>query len=183
MCIKELNVHYLIYFCLLPHILCATLCLVYLLCRIRCCFFLFFFLKYNLQKPTFNNRTAALCVCHLQTAKCHLLAFAFAGIWTCMRQQRVSWKKLAGRSSQALLDVVSRLDQGPGSSGKSQKFQEDPKARRKRLYRLASEEKPSFPFQQKNFYMQVMENKEIVKILSLLSTCTQSVKLVNFIYL
>lgn len=44
------------------------------------------------------------------------------------------------------------------------------------MYRFHSEEKPAFPFQEKNFYSHVMENKEVVKTLSLLSTCIQDIK-------
>lgn len=56
--------------------------------------------------------------------------------------------------------------------------EEDFRARRRKLYRLLTEEKPTFPMQQRNFYNYVMENKEVVKTLSLLSTCTQEMKLV-----
>ena len=91
---------------------------------------------------------------------------------TCTKQ-RGGWRKLASPQTQALVDVVARLDQGPVRGA------EDPKARRRRLYRLASEERPAFPVQQKNFYNHVMENKEVMKMLSLLSTCTQNIKLVR----
>ena len=60
------------------------------------------------------------------------------------------------------------------------------KIKRKKYYRLESEEKPVFPFQQKNFYNHIMENKEIIKTLTHLSMCTQNVKSVNikyFVYL
>nr|CAD7258975.1 unnamed protein product [Timema shepardi] len=87
------------------------------------------------------------------------------------KQRLPGWKKLAGRQSQALLDVVSRLEQGAARGV------EDARARRRRLYRLASEQRPSFPTQQRNFYSFVMENKEVMKTLSLLSTCTQDIKL------
>lgn len=53
---------------------------------------------------------------------------------------------------------------------------ETSKERRRRLYRFRSEEKSTFPLQEKNFYNHVMENKEVVKTLSLLSTCTQEIK-------
>lgn len=53
---------------------------------------------------------------------------------------------------------------------------EDPRTRRRRLYKLASEPKPKFPFQPRNFYSQVIENKEVMKTLSLLSTCTNQIK-------
>ena len=88
-------------------------------------------------------------------------------------KQRGGWRKLASPQTQALVDVVARLEQGPIRGA------EDAKARRRRLYRLATEERPAFPVQQKNFYNHVMENKEIMKMLSLLSTCTQDIKLVR----
>ncbi|XP_039763737.1 dynein heavy chain 5, axonemal [Pararge aegeria] len=59
---------------------------------------------------------------------------------------------------------------------KSMKMVEAARQRRKKYYRLESEEKPVFPFQQKNFYNHIMENKEIVKTLTLLSMCTSHVK-------
>jgi dynein heavy chain len=80
---------------------------------------------------------------------------------------------VAGPQTQTLADMLTRLEQGPLHTN------EDPKARRRRLFRLASEERPAFPMQQKNFYGHVMENKEVVKMLSLLSTCTQDIKLVR----
>ncbi|GJQ67798.1 hypothetical protein Trydic_g16579 [Trypoxylus dichotomus] len=54
--------------------------------------------------------------------------------------------------------------------------EEDFRTRRRKFYRLTTDEKPAFPFQAKNFYSQVMENKEIMKTLSLLSTCIQDMK-------
>lgn len=99
---------------------------------------------------------------------------------------QVSWKKLAGRQSNQLVGVVSKLDEQVHSSvapislaQKSIKMMDAAKQRRKKHYRLESEEKPTFPFQQRNFYNHIMENKEIVKTLSLLSTCTQNVKTVS----
>nr|XP_034839773.1 dynein heavy chain 5, axonemal [Maniola hyperantus] len=59
---------------------------------------------------------------------------------------------------------------------KSMKMVEAARHRRKKYYRLESEEKPVFPFQQKNFYNHIMENKEIIKTLTLLSMCTSHVK-------
>lgn len=61
--------------------------------------------------------------------------------------------------------------------------EDDFRMRRRRLYRLATEEKPKFPLQQRNFYSHVMENKEVVKTLSLLSTCTQDMKQVIVFFL
>lgn len=80
------------------------------------------------------------------------------------------------------MDIVSRTrGQRPGK-GASKPKEEDLKTRRRRLYRLMTEEKPAFPVQQRNFYSYVMENKEVVKTLSLLSTCTQDMKQVTYIY-
>ncbi|XP_008556957.2 dynein axonemal heavy chain 5 [Microplitis demolitor] len=53
---------------------------------------------------------------------------------------------------------------------------EDPKIRRRRLYKTASEEQPEFPIQNRNFHALVMENKEIIKVLSMLSSCTQELR-------
>jgi hypothetical protein len=85
----------------------------------------------------------------------------------------VGWRKLASSQTQVLADLLARLQQGPLHGS------EDPKVRRRRLYRLASEERPAFPTQQRNFYSHVMENKEVVKMLSLLSTCTEDIKPVS----
>lgn len=67
---------------------------------------------------------------------------------------------------------------------------EDPRTRRRRMYKLASESKPKFPFQPCNFHSQTVENKDVVKSLTLLSACTNDVKPVSkcllaysFIYL
>lgn len=56
---------------------------------------------------------------------------------------------------------------------------EDPRTRRRRMYKLASEPKPKFPFQPRNFYSQTVENKDVVKSLALLSSCTSHVKPVS----
>lgn len=89
------------------------------------------------------------------------------------------WKKISGHKSN-LLDIVkqSRYNQKPAKGAVKTK-EEDFKMRRRKLYRLLTEEKPTFPMQQRNFYNHVMENKEVVKTLSLLSTCTQDMKLVS----
>lgn len=58
---------------------------------------------------------------------------------------------------------------------------EDARAKRQRLYKLASEKKPPFPIIHRNFYSHIIENKEIIKALSLLSTCVQPLKPVNFL--
>lgn len=99
----------------------------------------------------------------------------------------MSWKKLAGHHSNQLLEVVTKLDEQVQSNTapmnmaqKSMKVIDAAKMRRKKYYRLESEEKPIFPFQQKNFYIHIMENKEIIKTLTLLSMCTQNVKTVTY---
>lgn len=52
----------------------------------------------------------------------------------------------------------------------------DDKARRRKLYRLVSEERPQMPHMTKSFYSYVMENKEVVKTLSLLGNCCRNIK-------
>lgn len=54
--------------------------------------------------------------------------------------------------------------------------QDDQRQRRRRLYNLQSEEKPQMPHMTKSFYSFVMDNKDVVKIVNLLATCTKSVK-------
>lgn len=44
------------------------------------------------------------------------------------------------------------------------------------MYCLQSEERPSIPHMTKSFYTFIMDNKEVVKMLNLLSTCTKNVK-------
>lgn len=99
---------------------------------------------------------------------------------------QVGWKTLAGHQPKQLFEVVTKLDGQVQSfavpmtmAQKSVKMVEVAKMRKKKYYRLESEEKPIFPFQQKNFYSHIMENKEIIKTLTLLSMCTQNVKTVN----
>ena len=72
------------------------------------------------------------------------------------------------------MDIVTKAQMDVDR--RNQDSKEDPKARRRRLYRIASEEKPSFPIQQRNFYSTIMENKEIVKMFSMLSACTQELR-------
>ncbi|XP_068620684.1 dynein axonemal heavy chain 5 [Battus philenor] len=100
--------------------------------------------------------------------------------WIGGKSSRVSWKKLAGHQSNQLLGVVTKLDEQVQSvtnmQQKTLRMVETTKLRKKKYYRLESEEKPIFPLQQKNFYSHVMENKEVMKTLSSLSNCTQIVK-------
>lgn len=97
--------------------------------------------------------------------------------------KQVSWKKLAGHQSNHLLEVVTKLDEQvqsvTGVLPKSLRVLDAARVRRKKHYRLESEEKPTFPLQQKNFYNHIIENKEIIKTLSLLSSSTQNVKTVS----
>lgn len=90
-----------------------------------------------------------------------------------------AWKKISGHKSN-LMDIVnrSRFDLKP-MKGAAKTKEEEFRVRRRKLYRLLTEEKPTFPLQQKNFYNHVMENKEVIKTLSLLSTCTQDMKQVK----
>uniref|UniRef100_A0A2S2PXW6 Dynein heavy chain 5, axonemal n=1 Tax=Sipha flava TaxID=143950 RepID=A0A2S2PXW6_9HEMI len=60
---------------------------------------------------------------------------------------------------------------------------DDARAKRRRLYKLTSEKKPPFPVMHRNFYSHVTENKEIIKALSLLSTCVQPLKPMLFEFL
>lgn len=90
-----------------------------------------------------------------------------------VRQKGMGWRKLGiygnRTGPKTLANFVSRLDQ-------TEPTKEDPKTRRRRLYRLDSNNKPPFPFQARNFHAYVMENKEIIKTLSLLSGSTQPIK-------
>lgn len=76
-----------------------------------------------------------------------------------------------------LLDVVSKLQTETDKRAKDEK--EDPKLRRKRLYKILSEDKPTFPIQKRNFHSTVTENKEIAKIFGMLSVCIQELRQVS----
>ncbi|KAB0801458.1 hypothetical protein PPYR_05812 [Photinus pyralis] len=89
--------------------------------------------------------------------------------------KKSKWKKLVGHQ-RTLLEIVSRCTEQRSSKHGVKSREEDFRTRRRRLYRLTTEEKPAFPIQARNFYNNVMENKEVVKTLSLLSTCTQNMK-------
>ncbi|CAH0765998.1 unnamed protein product [Bemisia tabaci] len=100
--------------------------------------------------------------------------------WTAgkARQPPSKWTrigKVEPISNTALTSVVSNLDQETG--GKAwPNVSGDAKARRRKMYRLISEDKPSFPLQSRNFFNHVMENKEVMKALSLLSISSQKIK-------
>lgn len=102
----------------------------------------------------------------------------FVNTQTAPSTKAVGWKKLTARNPTVLQAVVSKMEQHATGPGKKQTDpnKEDHRARRRRLYRLHSEQKPEFPYQMKNFYTHVMDSKEVVKTLSLLGTCTQELK-------
>lgn len=50
------------------------------------------------------------------------------------------------------------------------------KSRRRKMYCLQSEERPQIPHMTKSFYSYIMDNKEVVKMLNMLATCTKNVK-------
>lgn len=52
----------------------------------------------------------------------------------------------------------------------------DKRTRRRKIYCLQSEERPQIPHMTRSFYSFIMDNKEIVKMLNMLSSCTKSVK-------
>jgi dynein heavy chain, axonemal len=79
----------------------------------------------------------------------------------------------------ALSDLVSQIEQGSQQQQSKSKRDGDAKKRRRRIYKVASVEKLNFPHQQKNFYSFVIDNKEVMKMLTLLSTCTADVKTVR----
>ena len=79
------------------------------------------------------------------------------------------WRSLPKAPKKNLGDIVAKAQ--VDAEKRSQENPEDPKARRRRLYKISSEERPAFPVQQKNFHNLIMENKEIVKMLGLLNSC------------
>uniref|UniRef100_A0A1B0GQ26 Dynein, axonemal, heavy chain 5 n=1 Tax=Phlebotomus papatasi TaxID=29031 RepID=A0A1B0GQ26_PHLPP len=90
----------------------------------------------------------------------------------------------AGKNITGVAKGVAQWSSGKDSSGghsvadkrQSRNLREDSKTRRRKVYRLVSEEKPQMPHMTKSFYSYIMDNKEVVKTLSLLSTCTRNVK-------
>lgn len=67
---------------------------------------------------------------------------------------------------------------------RKQEEPEDARVRRRRLFKIISEERSIFPIQEQNFHAMVMDNKEVIKLLSMLNTCMQEFKLVrNLIYI
>lgn len=84
------------------------------------------------------------------------------------------WKNLPYTSKRNLANVVLRAQSN--ATKQKQEEQEDLKTRRRRLYKILSEERPVFPVQERNFYTMVMDNKEIIKLLGMLSTCTMELR-------
>ncbi|XP_066590394.1 dynein axonemal heavy chain 5 [Prorops nasuta] len=80
---------------------------------------------------------------------------------------KTSWRSASQAANRkTLLDVILR-----SRTEKPDEIAEDAKIRRRRLYKIVSEEKPDFPIQEKNFYAMVMENKEVAKMLTMLNSC------------
>lgn len=88
------------------------------------------------------------------------------------------WKSLPYASKRTLIDVVLRAQNNVTKL--KQELKEDSKTRRRRLYKILSEERPVFPAQETNFYTMVMDNKEIIKLLGMLSTCTMELRQVIY---
>jgi len=86
------------------------------------------------------------------------------------------WKTYSSKRN--LADVVLRVQSNVAKQ--KQEEPEDAKTRRRRLYKILSEEKPMFPIQERNFYTMVMDNKEIIKLLGMLSTCTLELRQVCY---
>lgn len=86
------------------------------------------------------------------------------------------WKNLPYTSKRNLANVVLRAH---SNATKQKEEEEDLKTRRRRLYKILSEERPVFPVQERNFYTMVMDNKEIIKLLGMLSTCTMELRQVS----
>lgn len=86
------------------------------------------------------------------------------------------WKNLSYPSKRNLASVVLRAQ---SNAKQKQEEPEDSKTRRRRLYKILSDERPVFPVQGKNFYTMVMDNKEIIKLLGMLSTCTMELRQVS----
>ena len=77
-------------------------------------------------------------------------------------------------------DIVMRAQM---QAAKKKEEPEDPRVRRRRLYKIISEERPVFPVQERNFHAMVMDNKEVMKLLSILNTCMQEFKsVINHTY-
>ncbi|KAL1518053.1 hypothetical protein ABEB36_001736 [Hypothenemus hampei] len=90
--------------------------------------------------------------------------------------KRSAWRKIAGPSSN-LMDVVNQSRSDPQVTKTiNADTKDDFRMRRRKLYRLLTEDKPNFPLQHRNFFAHVMENKEVVKTLSLLSGCVQEMR-------
>lgn len=88
------------------------------------------------------------------------------------------WKTLPYSSKRNMADVVLRAQSN--AAKQKQEEPEDSITRRRRLYKILSEERPVFPVQKRNFYTMVMDNKEIIKLLGMLSTCILELRQVSY---
>lgn len=88
------------------------------------------------------------------------------------------WKTLPYSSKRNMADVVLRAQNN--AAKQKQEEPEDSITRRRRLYKILSEERPIFPVQERNFYTMVMDNKEIIKLLGMLSTCILELRQVSY---
>lgn len=136
-------------------------------------------------KTNVSNGENTLVTNHfVSVLSCPLCVFVLSLCLASRVTQSVGWSKLGGgglarMQNRAMADLVSRLDQDPKAGAGTT---EDARTRRRRLYRMASEQRPAFPYQHKNFFSHVMENKEVIKTLSLLSSCTHEIKPVSTSY-
>lgn len=90
---------------------------------------------------------------------------------------------LAGKNLAGVSKGVAQWNSGSDEGGtttlgrtRAQGAQGDERSKRRKMYRVISEQKPQMPHMTKSFYNYVMDNKEVVKTLSLLSTCTRNLK-------
>ncbi|XP_033349446.1 dynein heavy chain 5, axonemal isoform X1 [Bombus vosnesenskii] len=72
-------------------------------------------------------------------------------------------------------DIVMRAQMQ--AAKRKQEEPEDARVRRRRLFKIISEERSIFPVQEQNFHAMVMDNKEVIKLLSMINTCMQEFKL------
>lgn len=88
-------------------------------------------------------------------------------------------KNIAGVSKGVAQWNSGREEQGcttlPNPKGPRQIVANE-RANRRKVYRVMSEQRPQMPHMTKSFYNYVMDNKEVVKTLSLLATCTKNLK-------
>ncbi|XP_047354238.1 dynein axonemal heavy chain 5 isoform X2 [Vespa velutina] len=120
-------------------------------------------------KPTLNDVQEILCTAG------KIITGVAKGVpqWN-VKGNKNCWKDLQWGIKKNITDVIMRVQDDVMK--KKEEQSEDLKTRRRRLYKIISEEKPLFMIQKRNFYSMVIENKDIVKILSMLNNCTQELK-------